>query len=242
MVAKSFQSMEQICDPYEVSGKMYVKVKNPKTGNTRQVRWYTEKEYAKYYPEVKIIKPDHSNDPYWKPRKVVLGFEKGYVTIFKGDTFANLDWFRSSCARYNKICGWFIPSELEIPEDMPKDLVPIKLDWDLIAVDENTLKPDAVVREVVDGLLYESDGSEYVGEIGERIEKDFTIVRVLPQEGNYGSSTLHMMKDEDGNIYLWNTAARTLSEGETYRMKGTVKDHKIYRNSKETILTRCKEI
>lgn len=32
MVAPSFQQFEQLCEPYQVSGKMYVRVRNPKTG------------------------------------------------------------------------------------------------------------------------------------------------------------------------------------------------------------------
>ena len=37
-VAKSFQSFEMLTEPYIVSGKQYVKVRNPKTGTERQVR------------------------------------------------------------------------------------------------------------------------------------------------------------------------------------------------------------
>ena len=59
-VAKSFQEMEQVTEPYAAGGKMYVKVKHPNTGNIRQVRWYTDAEYSKYYPEVKIIQPKKS--------------------------------------------------------------------------------------------------------------------------------------------------------------------------------------
>ena len=37
MVAKSFQSFEVLTEVYEVSGKKYVRVRNPKTGTERQV-------------------------------------------------------------------------------------------------------------------------------------------------------------------------------------------------------------
>ena len=42
MVAKSFQAMTQIGEPFEMSGTMYVMVQNEKTGTIRKVRWYTE--------------------------------------------------------------------------------------------------------------------------------------------------------------------------------------------------------
>ena len=66
LVAKSYQKLEQLCDPYEVNGKMYVKVRM-KNGNEKTVRAYSEAEYRRYNPEVKIIQPA-------KSRKDVLGF------------------------------------------------------------------------------------------------------------------------------------------------------------------------
>ena len=41
MVAKSFQSMKQMGEPFVEKGKMYVNVQNEKTGTIRKVRWYT---------------------------------------------------------------------------------------------------------------------------------------------------------------------------------------------------------
>ena len=40
-VAKSFQEFEMLGEPYQVKDKMYILVRNPKTGNERQVRWYS---------------------------------------------------------------------------------------------------------------------------------------------------------------------------------------------------------
>ena len=97
MVAKSFQSMKQLGEPFCEKGKMYVKVQNEKSGTVRKVRWYTEAEYAKMYGE-KVEAPAKVSSV----QKQVLGFEKGYVTIFKGDTYANLEWFQKSIARQTK--------------------------------------------------------------------------------------------------------------------------------------------
>ena len=49
MVAKSYQSLKQIGEPYYKNGKQYVVVLNENTGNKREVRWYTESEYVKLY-------------------------------------------------------------------------------------------------------------------------------------------------------------------------------------------------
>ena len=48
MVAKSYQGFEIVSDVYVVDGRKYVKVRNGK-GSIQQVRWYSEKEYARMY-------------------------------------------------------------------------------------------------------------------------------------------------------------------------------------------------
>ena len=54
MVAPSFQSFEFLTEPYSANGKMYIRVRNPKTGTERQVRWYDNAEFRKLYPSVKV--------------------------------------------------------------------------------------------------------------------------------------------------------------------------------------------
>ena len=144
MVAKSYQSMTQVGEPYESAGKMYVQVKNEKTGNIRQVRWYTEAEYAKMYGE-KVEKSPKE----FKSQKQVLGFEKGYITIFKGDTYANLEWFQKSIARYCKWWGWYIVSTEALPIDLPVGIEPIELKWEMVGEEEGMLKPDHLVKQAV---------------------------------------------------------------------------------------------
>ena len=234
-VAKSFQEMEIVAEPYTVAGKAYVKVKHPKTGNIRQVRWYTDVEYAKYYPEVKIVQPK-------KSQKEVLGFTKGYITIFKGDTYAAIDWFRASIARYARYWGWYIISTEEIPDDLPEGIEPIQLKWEDVSDDGLVVKDEYKVKAFVESLTFEPTSSEYVGEIGERLELWVTVRNSIELDGAYGRSTLHIMTDDDGNEYVWTTAAKTWAVDTERHIKGTVKDHRIYRNSKQTILTRCIEV
>lgn len=229
-VAKSYQAMEQVCEPYKVNGRMYVKVNTGKI--TRQVRWYTDAEYERLYPEVKIIKAA-------KSQKEVLGFTKGYITIFKGDTFSNLDWFKASTARYAKFWGWYIISTEEVPEDLPEGIEPVKLYWDAVG-DGEKLAAEAVVAAAVDSLLYEAGSSEYVGNIGDRLSLVLTVTKAIALDsGYYGPSTMHVMEDDESNIFVWTTSAKSLPESATVELKGTVKDHKIYKNNKQTILTRC---
>ena len=89
MVAKSFQSYAIVSEVYTVNGRQYVKVQNPKTGSTRQVRWYTEDEYNKMYG---VAEPQ--SIPF-KTQKIVLGFVNDYITIFKnGGMDENNEYFK----------------------------------------------------------------------------------------------------------------------------------------------------
>ena len=86
MVAKSFQAMKIITEPFQENGKFYVKVLNEKTGTIRKVRFYSENEYFKMYPEERknaatiTIGNNHNSNI-----KHVLGFDNGFITIFKGN-------------------------------------------------------------------------------------------------------------------------------------------------------------
>lgn len=239
-VAKSFQSFEMLTEPYIVSGKKYIKVRNPKTGTERQVRWYSDAEFAKLYPEMKPMV--QAQDAFYKPQKEVLGFTKGYITIFKGDTYAHIDWFRESIARYARWWGWYIISTEKIPDDLPNDIEPIQLPWDVVGNDDGKLKPESVVEKAVEELLYDAGTSKFVGEIGERIELTLTVISAIKIENNYGHSTMHIMEDDCGNVYVWTTAAKSWSEGSVKTIRGTIKNHRTYKNTKQTVLTRCMEV
>ena len=229
MVAKSYQNLKQVCEPYLKSGRMYVKVQQG--NNQREVRWYTEEEYAKIYG-IKIAKPI-------TPQKQILGFENGYITIFKGDTYANLEWFQKSIARYCKWWGWYIVSTEAVPFDLPTGLEPIELKWELVGEEEGMLKPDAEVKAAVDSILYDKGNSTFQGAVGERLDLELEVISAHKKDGYYGEQTIHYMVDSVGNQYLWATASKSWEVGDKRHIKGTVKDHKVIHNVETTVLTRC---
>ena len=235
-VAPSFKDFEMLSEPYAVNGKMYIRVRNPKTGTERQVRWYDEKKTAAA-PAPKVS----AQDAFYKPQKDVLGFTNGYITIFKGDTYAEIDWFRTSIARYARWWGWYIISTEELPEDLPDSVTPVRLPWELVGDDNGKLKPESDVQKAVEALIYEEGTSEYVGSINERLEITVTVTRAIELENDYGHSTMHIMEDECGNQYVWTTASKNWAEGSVKTIRGTVKDHRTYKNVKQTVLTRCAE-
>ena len=175
-----------------------------------------------------------------KPLKEVLGFDEGYVTICKGDTYQHLDWFKESDFRFSRYFGWYLCSTYELPADLPTDLTPVQLRWEEVAVPDGTaLKTETAIKEAVEALMFDPSPSQFVGAIGERINARLTVIKAAPVESYYGRSTFHVFEDENQNVYIWSTSAKSLTEGETYTIRGTLKDHQIYKNCKQNVLTRC---
>ena len=221
--APSFANLERLSEPFEENGKEYILVKT-KSGTTRKVRWYEE-------PMKKI-----------RSTKEVLGFSKGYITIFKGDAYPVLKWFQESVARYHNFWGWYIISEDEVPAIIPAGITPVQLKWEDVAdVDEDCLKSETLVRQAVNALIYESSPSEFQGEVGDRIDRTLTVVKVTPlEDGYYGPSTFFLFKDEYENEYCWTTGSKSLDLGATYEVRGTIKNLQTYKGKKQTVLTRCR--
>lgn len=238
-VAKSYQELEIVGDVFVSSGRQYVNVKL-KSGKLKTVRWYSDAEYRKMYPEAVAVA--HSTDPFSKSQKEVLGFTKGYITIFKGDTYAEVDWFRASIARYTRWWGWYIISTEEVPADLPEGITPIQLPWELVGQEDGNLKPEHLVKEAVESIIYEESESEFQGAIGERLDLYLTVERTIELDGSYGRSTMHIMRDDCGNLFVWTTASKSWSAGTEHHIKGTVKDHRKYKNECQTVLTRCLEV
>ena len=84
-------------------------------------------------------------------------------------------------------------------------------------------------------------GSEYVGEVKERIEFEAEVMGVYGTEGFYGHTDIVKFKDAAGNHFTWFASDYTdLVRGDRMTIKGTVKKHDDYKGIKQTILTRCK--
>lgn len=221
--APSFQNLERLSEPFEENGKEYILVKT-KSGTTRKVRWYEE-------PMKKI-----------RPLKEVLGFTKGYITIFKGDTYSLLEWFQEEPkCRYHKFFGWYVTSEDELPT-LPAGLEPIQLKWEDVAfADEDQLRPESQIKEHIDSLMYDSSPSKWQGEVGDRIDRTLTVIKVTPlEDGYYGPSTFFLFKDEYDNEYCWTTGSKSLDLNATYEVRGTIKALQKYKGKEQTVLTRCR--
>lgn len=244
-VARSYSGFRQVNEPFKKDGKMYVTVVTDK-GLQKVVRWYSESEYARMYPEVK---KDRSKDPYYKPQKIVLGFEKGYITIFKGVTEENEWWFRKTEAcRYAKWWGWYVPSTIAVPVDYPEGVQEVKLTWEPMGNEEDWLKSDEVTKQHVRDTLLgatrkENPTSKPQGNIGHRLDIRVKVIGKQTEENKQYNTKTHFyeFKDEQGNFYKWKTSARDWSVGTEHHIRGTVKEYDEYDGEPATVLTRCIE-
>ena len=240
MVAKSYQKRTMVDEPYVgENGKMYQKVLNENTGKIYEVRWYSEEEYYKMYPEDKPASP-------FGPQRKLLGFDEGYITIFKGYTDEHEDWFNRSIARYCVYWGWYVVSTDMVPCDLPVGIEPVRLDWDKVGLKSGDLREGPEVEAIVNSLLYTEHPSTFQGSAGDRLEITATVIKNVQQDKFFGGkstkNTIHTFEDASGNHYMWDTGAKNWAEGSVKKIRGTVKEHKIINSVQTTILTRCMEV
>uniref|UniRef100_A0AAU2VXV6 Uncharacterized protein n=1 Tax=Streptomyces sp. NBC_00008 TaxID=2903610 RepID=A0AAU2VXV6_9ACTN len=91
-----------------------------------------------------------------------------------------------------------------------------------------------------------AQNSKPQGTVGERITTPATVTTVIELEGRtYGYQTqrrrLVKFQDPQGNVFVWfSSAADVPDQGDEVELTGTVKDHSIYGETAQTVLTRCR--
>lgn len=147
MVAKTFQNLEQVGEPFESGGKMYINVLG-KNGNVRRVRWYEPYEYVKMYPEVSI----EEIDPFYKSKRRTLFGDSDFIWIFKSDTETNSDLLEASpYVYYNTYWGWYIRDDApqEIFDAVREKFIIEKLYWKDVFIDDETLKDKKEIEKII---------------------------------------------------------------------------------------------
>ena len=98
--------------------------------------------------------------------------------------------------------------------------------------------------------------SNYVGNVGDKINVKATYLNSYNYDTQFGSSYIHLFVDDNGNIFKWSTNSKLefilkdsnsklsqsycLDKGAIIQLTGKIKDHSEYRGQKQTVLTRCK--
>ena len=243
-VAKSYQEWDKIGDVYESNGRMYLKVKNPK-GTEKEVRAYSETEYRRLYKESPMPTDASPSVKVKAPAgpvvKNILGFQKGYIWIFKGDLERAEYWFEQTPeCRYHVMFGWYVVSTESIPFDIPSCIESVQLPWEKVGNADGTLLPKGIIEAVLNELRYGGHPSQFQGTVGSRL----TLVLYLKQietlpPTQYGAQTIYTFEDQNANIFVWRTGvSKSWSIGDEIHCKAGVKSHDTVRGIRQTALTR----
>lgn len=83
--------------------------------------------------------------------------------------------------------------------------------------------------------------SGYIGIVGQKFNGKVTFLNVFSFDGFYGTTYIYKFLDNNGNVIIWKTKYDySLEQGEVILLKGTIKEHTLYRDVKQTVLTRCR--
>ena len=243
-VAKSYQEWEKLTDAYEKDGRMYIKLRNP-NGNEKEARAYSETEYRRLYKEVP---PANNAAPSVKistPKgpvvKNILGFQEGYIWIFRGDLERAEYWFEKSPeCRYHVTFGWYVVSTDFIPFDIPSCIESVQLPWEKVGNTDGTLLPKGIIEAVLNEIRYGGHPSQFQGTIGSRLTLTLYLkqIETLPPT-QYGAQTIYTFEDQNANIFVWRTGvSKDWSVGDEIHCKAGVKSHDTVRGIRQTALTR----
>ena len=128
LVAKTYQGLPVVQEPYEKNKKMYCKVRM-KSGSDKEVRVYSQKEYDKMYP---------ASAPKWKPQRDMLGFgEDGFILVFNNAPEFE-EFYEHGPFRFHRVFGWYLPGNEIVPALLP-GIVPKVLSWEVVGRDDGEL-------------------------------------------------------------------------------------------------------
>ena len=85
------------------------------------------------------------------------------------------------------------------------------------------------------------NSSEFVGQVKDRGTFDLTLTFRKGFETDFGVSFLNTLKDAQGNVFTyWGNSLNDVEENSTITVKATIKDHREYDGTKQTVINRPK--
>ena len=101
------------------------------------------------------------------------------------------------------------------------------------------LEIDAERKLAEERARKEAEGSEYVGNVGDRVTVEIADYRcVTSWTTQFGTTGIYKIVDNAGHVFTWKT--RNYIDEKAKTIVGTVKGHNEYRGCKQTELTRCR--
>lgn len=225
---------------------------------SKWVKIYTEEEYEKYVAAQEKAKEKReqkaeadrqdkldNSEKYQAEVLEKLGYDTKNPLIWLvggGSTYEIKDQLKEAGCKFNPVFGWYSTKPIDVPTGY--GMVSINF-YDVYVwypfVKRFELKENA--KEIADTALAKltpESHSEYIGEVKERLrDLQVTLTAVRNIDGFYGTSYIYTFKKEE-NVLVWITSSyKDIQIGHIYSLTGTVKEHKEYKNVKQTVLSRC---
>lgn len=113
--------------------------------------------------------------------------------------------------------------------------IPEKLRGIAACVVSSYLKAQERLKE----MEIERLNSSHFGEVGKRMNFEASLVFMKTLDGMYGTTYMHKFITADGNVAVWfGSKDLDLKEGETTKLRATVKKHDERNGVKQTVITR----
>lgn len=265
VTAESYKNFKRVGEPYENKGKMYVKIWescsrcggsgfvhpwgtcfkcNGGKGEVRVVRAYTQAEFDKMEEtKEKNRQKKEAELIAAAPKKIAdmlarNGFnEEGVTYVALGDTYAIKDELKDAGFKFDAVLKWHGPA--------PRDYNCFALTKDEVFMfnEIGDYHYRDGLADLVQGKMNEASAdksSDYVGEVKERL-RDIEVVleRKITVDTMFGLSNLYTFR-MGTNVLTWFSQKNLeIAEGTPVILTGSVKEHKEFRGTKQTVLTRC---
>lgn len=177
----------------------------------------------------------------------------GHTWVYFGNTYEIRGELKAAGAKYDGILGWHSAERIGEYDAVQVEGFFEKDDCGVISY-FSPKETAALVQEAQQKRAEEKDESQYVGEVGAKIEKVVSLKKVTSFDTQFGTMYIYIMQDEDGNDIVWKSSAILwkekpmagtapwvrYKEGDHLRIKGTVKELGNYKGRKQTVITRCR--
>jgi hypothetical protein len=179
------------------------------------------------------------------------GYNQEKIYMVLGNTYEKREELKAAGARFNNQVGnWFFtekPEAYETAELEVKELIEYN-QLGQVDMKYSIIEVKNYIKEQTKKFSTKHE-SEYVGQIGEKINTKFKFINSFMVEFasayTYGIETIYINKleDENENIFIWKTGKNLscyVDENNMIQLKGTIKGHEDYEDIHQTILTRCR--
>lgn len=168
--------------------------------------------------------------------------EDGDTFIVSGETYSIKNDLKTAGFRYHPNLGWHKSQPVGYEDRLVKvniDEIAERSAWGEYHFVYNI---KTIIWEKTHAETASQSSSEWVGEIGKRVPA--ILVKLTNKkifQSRYGLQNVYTFETEESSILTWFTSCDINKEiNDWFPLSFKVKDHSIYKNNKQTIITRAK--